>query len=161
MLFSKHFLPYSSHEQWKYLFLPYVDVPVNAKLFRNGEKARVMYSKMKGVPGLYASVSNVTHPSDAFDNAYVSACGIAELASQKIAITDLVTPYASFSVILANASVGLSWYKNMVKTMSMHGPYGSTESILTNGEYIAPIFTWDSKGLVFFFWIENFFLKIA
>ena len=32
---------YSAHENWKLAFLPYVEVPIAAAVFQNGERARV------------------------------------------------------------------------------------------------------------------------
>lgn len=46
---------FSSHEQWKYLELPYWDVPINWRVFLNGERARTCHSAEGGLPGLYAS----------------------------------------------------------------------------------------------------------
>ncbi len=75
----------------------------------------------------------------------------------------MVTPYGAFPVILANESIGLAWYHNMLKgakmqgqcddilTSSRHifwhsiGPLGSTEGINNIGTEIAPVTTWDTK----------------
>lgn len=46
---------FSSHEQWKYLELPYLDSDINARVFRNGERARTIFSAMNQYPGLFAS----------------------------------------------------------------------------------------------------------
>jgi hypothetical protein len=40
---------------------------------------------------------------------------------------------------------GLPWYNNMLKGNKMQGPYGSTESTLTNGSKISSCLTHDSK----------------
>jgi len=134
---------FSAHEQWKYMELPYLDVPINRRVFLNGERARTWNSYLNKIPGLFASVSNVTTGTPV--SQYVSAVGIQEIAFQKIETTSLITPYGSFPVILADLPTGLVWYYNMLVGSRMQGPYGSTESISINGEEIAPVLTWDSK----------------
>lgn len=61
----------------------------------------------------------------------------------------MVTPYGSFPVFLANSTVGLLWYDNMLKGPSMQGPHGSTEAVNINGTEISPLVTWDSKATTF------------
>eukprot|EP01125_Pyxidicula_operculata_P018068 TRINITY_DN6399_c0_g1_i2.p1 TRINITY_DN6399_c0_g1~~TRINITY_DN6399_c0_g1_i2.p1 ORF type:complete len:425 (+),score=83.98 TRINITY_DN6399_c0_g1_i2:389-1663(+) len=136
---------FSSHEQWKYLEMPYLDVPINARVFMNGERARVANSNMNKIPGLYASVSNVTTGGPV--QQYLSA-GIPPIAfNQNLNDYDLslITPYGSFPVLLANYTVGLQWYWTMLKGPRMQGPYGSTESTYITGTMISPVTTWDSK----------------
>ncbi|KYQ92213.1 hypothetical protein DLAC_07059 [Tieghemostelium lacteum] len=134
---------FSSHEQWKYFMLPYMDIPVNYKVFMNGEAARTWFSHIKEFPGLFASVTNVSEPN-ANPN-YVSAAGIQEIAFELILTNDVITPYAAFPTMLANFSVGLQWYYNTLIGPAMQGPYGSTESVSIQGELISPVLTWDSK----------------
>jgi hypothetical protein len=73
---------YSSHEMWKFLVLPYTDVDIVQRIFLNGEKARTWHSSENSIPGLFASVNDLTtgsiHPQ------YESACGIQELAWTQI-----------------------------------------------------------------------------
>jgi len=134
---------FSSHEQWKYLELPYLEVPLNKRVFLNGERARTWNSFINKVPGLYASVSNYTSGGPV--SQYISAVGIQQIAFQPIETTTLVTPYGAMPVILADFPTGLVWYFNMLVGSRMQGPYGSTESIATSGTAIAPVLTWDSK----------------
>lgn len=42
---------FSSHEQWKFLELPYLDVPISKRVFINGEKVRTINSNAKKIPG--------------------------------------------------------------------------------------------------------------
>ncbi len=70
---------FSAHEQWKYLFMPYLDADIHVKLFSNGEQARADFSAAKGVAGLYACVNNVT--DGGFNPNYV-CCGVESLGSQ-------------------------------------------------------------------------------
>jgi hypothetical protein len=134
---------FSSHEQWKYLELPYNEVPINNRVFLNGERARTWNSVINNIPGLYASVSNFTTGGPV--SQYISAVGIPQIAFQSVATNNLITPYGSFPVILAHFPTGLVWYYNMLMGSRMQGPYGSTESISTTGNAIAPVLTWDSK----------------
>lgn len=135
---------FSSHEQWKYFYLPYNDVELQRRLFINGEKVRVYHSSVYGIPGLYASVAS-SAAVGTYDVDYYSACGIQQAASQIVQHHYVVTPYASFSVIMANESVGLAWYLNMLKGAAMQNLYGSTEAINVDGLTISPVITWDSK----------------
>ncbi|KAJ6636684.1 hypothetical protein Bhyg_15277 [Pseudolycoriella hygida] len=135
---------FSSHEQWKYFYLPYQDIDLQRRLFVNGEKVRVYHSATYGIPGLYASVaSSAAVGTYAVD--YYSACGIQLAASQLVQHHHVVTPYASFPVIMANESIGLAWYLHMLQGSAMQNLYGSTEAINVNGLTISPVITWDSK----------------
>lgn len=135
---------FSSHEQWKYFYLPYQDIDLQRRLFINGEKVRVYHSAAYHIPGLYASVASSaavgTYVVD-----YYSACGVQLAASQIVQYHHVVTPYASFPVIMANESIGLAWYLHMLKGPAMQNMYGSTEAIHVNGLTISPVITWDSK----------------
>lgn len=135
---------FSSHEQWKYFYLPYQDIELQRRLFINGEKVRVYHSAVYGIPGLYASVAS-SAPVGTYDVDYYSACGIQLAASQIVQHHFVVTPYASFPVIMANESIGLAWYLNMLKGSAMQNLYGSTEAINVDGLTISPVITWDSK----------------
>ncbi len=137
---------FSSHEQWKYLFAPYRDVPLNWHLFVNGEMARTQHSRQLGFDGLFASVNNVTLPSSPFAPAYYAANGVSQLAfvaSDCCGTT--VTPYASFSVMLANQTVGLAWWASVAAAARMQSPFGTMESVLTDGSLYCPLVTWDAK----------------
>ncbi|KAG2378722.1 hypothetical protein C9374_007870 [Naegleria lovaniensis] len=135
---------YSAHEKWKYLVLPYLDIPVNGQIFLNGERARLVNSVENGIPGLYASVTKPVKRGD-YDPDYVSACGIQQIASQYVEHTDIITPYGSFPIMLADRNIGLMWYLNMLQGTKMQGVHGSTESTNITGTAICPVVTWDSK----------------
>lgn len=135
---------FSSHEQWKYFYLPYHDIDLQRRLFINGEKVRVYHSAVNFIPGLYASVASDAKPGT-YQVEYWSACGIQQIAFQPIEHETVVTPYASFPVIMANESVGLAWYLNMLQGPAMQNMYGSTEATNINGTSISPVITWDSK----------------
>lgn len=134
---------FSSHEQWKFMVLPYLDVETPRRVFMNGERARTINSAMNSVPGLHASTNDVSDTLLIPD--YVSDTGITSISFQTASRTDIITPYGSFPVVLANFTVGLVWYHNMISGPKMQGPHGSTEAILINGTMIAPLVTWDTK----------------
>jgi hypothetical protein len=137
---------FSSHEQWKYLELPYQTAsPINNKVFLNGERARTHYSNMVGIAGLHASVTDVVAFPQELPPDYISATGIQAIAFEEITDNNIVTPYAAFPVMLADATVGLSWYLQMIQGPRMQNPFGSTESINVTATAISPVLTWDSK----------------
>lgn len=139
------FFLYNNHVNLgKYFVLPYTSVPINRRVFLNGERARTVYSMMKHIPGLFASVTKES-PKYNYSVVYISACGIQAIASQPVLHSTTVTPYGAFPVILANQSVGLAWYNMMLNGPSMQGPLGSTEAVNTTGTAISPVVTWDSK----------------
>lgn len=135
---------FSSHEQWKYFYLPYQDIELQRRLFISGEKVRVYHSSVYGIPGLYASVASSAAVGTYNVDCY-SACGIQSAASQIVQHHHIVTPYGSFPVIMANESIGLAWYLHMLKGSAMQNPLGSTEATHVNGQTISPVITWDSK----------------
>jgi hypothetical protein len=51
---------FGSIERIKYLMLPYLDVPIDEKVFINGEIARTHHSAVNGIPGLFTSAWNYT-----------------------------------------------------------------------------------------------------
>jgi hypothetical protein len=106
---------FSSHEQWKYLSLPYRDAsPLNDRVFMNGERARLWNSVGLSVPGLHASVSDVAPPGEPIPD-YLSNTGVPEISFQIDQVNDVVTPYGSFPSLLANLTVGLCWYLQMIQ----------------------------------------------
>lgn len=135
---------FSAHEQWKTMLLPYLDVPIAEVVFKNCEKVRSIDASRNAIPGLFASVNDVTSGSINIPD-YISATGIASVAFQPILRRDVVTPYGSWVMMLHNVSVGLCWYANMLAAPRMQGPHGSTEAIAINGTEISPLTTWDSK----------------
>jgi len=134
---------FSAHETWKVMELPYNSVPIHKRIFDNGERARTINSALKKIPGLYAAASNVTSGGPV--QSYVAAVGIAEIAFEAITDSNLITPYGSFPVLLANYTYGLVWYHNMLLGSKMQGPFGSTESCDVWGSQISPVLTWDTK----------------
>lgn len=134
---------FSAHENWKYLELPYLDVPLHEKLFRNCERARVRYSADNNIPGLYASVSNWTTSGPVAQ--YFGNVGIEQIAFLPSITRDLLTPYGSMLLMLTEPGIGLAWHHNMLMMPRMQGPHGTTESMSKDGRWISPVVTWDSK----------------
>lgn len=134
---------FSSHETWKVMELPYNNVPIHNRVFRNGEKVRTINSLLHNNPGLYAAASNFT--SGGPIQQYVNTVGIPQIAFEPIKYYELITPYGAFPVSIANLSVGLIWYHNMLLGSKMQGPFGSTEACQIGGKAIAPVLTWDTK----------------
>jgi hypothetical protein len=139
---------FSAHEQWKYMMLPYVDIPINKRVFYNGERARSWWSAINNIPGLYASVNGLA-PNDTYNYPYVSDCGIQEIAFSTVTNTQVITPYGAFSMMLATDSPplpeALVWYLNMISGPRMQNCFGSTEAANTTGYDVSPLVTWDSK----------------
>jgi hypothetical protein len=94
-----------------------MDVPINREIYQNGERARTWNSVLKGIPGLYASVNDVTPYPDENPN-YLSATGVPEIAFKPSLENTTVTPYGSFNLFLTQDpqgfAVGLAWYHNML-----------------------------------------------
>lgn len=135
---------FSSHEQWNKLVLPYLDIDLIWRVFVNGEKARTWYSAEYGIPGLFASVNSPDAPYIADD--YLSDLGVPGLGEQQVMYKNIVAPYAAFPVIIARKDVGVAWLQTMITGPRMQGPYGVTESTTVDGQYIAPLLTWDGKA---------------
>lgn len=99
------------------------------------------------IPGMYASVTNVTHNVNGStgNSGYISAAGVQEVASERLTDRNVITPYGSYSLMLANHTMGLIWYHHVLLGSKMQNQYGSTESISLDGKEICPLLTWDSK----------------
>ncbi|EWG53954.1 hypothetical protein FVEG_12278 [Fusarium verticillioides 7600] len=136
---------FSSHEIWNQLELPYHDVDIVSRLFKNGERARTCNSVVTKTPGLYASVNNSTDPKTDEIIGYISPAGIPSIASQKDQELDVITPYGVFPVVLFDKAVGMAWWRNMIVGKKMQNPYGSTESTRVDGKGVSALVTWDSK----------------
>eukprot|EP00437_Effrenium_voratum_P007366 CAMPEP_0181437902 /NCGR_PEP_ID=MMETSP1110-20121109/21625_1 /TAXON_ID=174948 /ORGANISM="Symbiodinium sp., Strain CCMP421" /LENGTH=621 /DNA_ID=CAMNT_0023561557 /DNA_START=42 /DNA_END=1907 /DNA_ORIENTATION=+ len=138
---------FSSHEQWKTLQMPYLDIPIVKHLFTNGEFARVSFSKKRGLNGLIASVNAPGGTTcDADSGRYCSALGIQTLAERPIFTDHVLTPYGAFPTILVDRAAGLAWYNHMLSMPRAQTPLGSIEAFTQDGQEVAPIVTWDSKA---------------
>ncbi|KAF7552641.1 hypothetical protein G7Z17_g4164 [Cylindrodendrum hubeiense] len=136
---------FSSHEIWNQLELPYYDVDIIRRLFKNGERVRTCNSVVTKVPGMYASINNSTDPETDTIIGYISPAGIPSVASQTDQYLEVITPYSVFPTVMFNKAVGLAWWRNMIVGKKMQNPYGSTESTRVDGELVSALLTWDSK----------------
>lgn len=104
---------FSSHEQWKVLEMPYFDVDIVKRVFTNAERVRTCNSAALKVPGMYASVNNVTDEEGQIIG-YISNAGIPSVSFQTVQELDVVTPYAVFPTLLVEGrkglSVGMAWW---------------------------------------------------
>lgn len=104
---------FSSHEQWKVLEMPYFDVPIVKRLFTNAERVRTCNSKALGVPGMYASVNNVTDETGQIIG-YISNAGIPSISFEPVQELDVITPYSVFPTLLVEGKkglgVGMAWW---------------------------------------------------
>jgi hypothetical protein len=139
---------FSSHEQWKALEMPYRDVPVVQAMLDNAESARTCNSASKRVPGMYASVNDVTDASGQIKG-YISNAGVPSIARLPQQELNVVTPYSVFPTLLAagdkGRAVGMAWWWNMVRGNKMQNVYGSTESENINVPGVSCFVSWDSK----------------
>lgn len=140
---------FSSHEQWKVLEMPYYDVRLVKRLFTNAERVRTCNSAAKHIPGMYASVNNVTNTTTGQIIGYISPAGIPSIANQTEQELDVITPYSVFPTLLVEGkrgrAVGMAWWWNMVMGKKMQNPYGSTESERVDGTAVSSFVSWDSK----------------
>lgn len=137
---------FSTHEQWKALLMPYFssDLTLVQRVFRSAEVVRSFDAYSSNLPGMFASINDVTDGSEDIPS-YISATGIPNIGFQAIERRDVITPYGSYGLMMQNLSMGLCWYNNMLQGPRMQGKYGSTEAINVNGTEISPLTTWDSK----------------
>jgi hypothetical protein len=143
---------FSSHEDWGFLVLPFRDVPVADRLFLNAQKARTTYSADRGWQGLFASTT-LPLQSGRLDPRYLSALGVKGVNKQPISQRMVFTPYATFSLALADKQVFASWLKRMLSTPRVWTEYGIGESYSHEGERVAPLLTWDGKALPLIGWM--------
>jgi len=104
---------FSSHEQWKYLYLPYTMTSIHQRLMKNNERARTWNSWARNIPGLYAATNSPIY-SDTQNFDYYNSCGIQEIAFEPVGHLDVVTPYGAYPLLLIEQSYGLSWILNMI-----------------------------------------------
>ncbi|KAI2760410.1 CAZyme family GH162 [Penicillium roqueforti] len=136
---------FSSHETWKVMEMPYYDIDIVRRLFKNAERVRTCNSVATKLPGMFASVNNITDPSIGDVTGYISNAGIPSISNQTVQELDVITPYSVFPTILVDKSVGLAWWRNMVIAKKMQNIYGSTESTRVDGTGVSALLTWDSK----------------
>ena len=139
---------FSSHEQWKVLEMPYYDVDIVKRVYTNAERVRTCNSAVKHIPGMYASVNNVTNSHGQIIG-YISNAGIPSVSNQTQQELDVITPYSVFPTLLVEGergrAVGMAWWWNMVTGKKMENSYGSSESERIDGTAVSSFVSWDSK----------------
>lgn len=137
---------YSSHEQWKNMVLPYLDIPLVKQVMTNVEYVRVLHALAGNRTGLFASCNAPTQVECGTLGGYCSAVGIQELSAKNVTWHDVISPYAAFPLMLVDRAAGLAWYNTMLSLPRMQSKYGSVESTNLKGTSIAPLLTWDAKA---------------
>jgi vacuolar-type H+-ATPase subunit B/Vma2 len=94
-----------------------------SRVFENAERVRTCNSVVTGLPGMFASVNNITNPSIGDVTGYISNAGIPSISNQTVQELDVITPYSVFPTILVNKSVGLAWWRNMVIAKKMQSEW--------------------------------------
>lgn len=95
-----------------------------SRVFANAERVRTCNSVATKVPGMFASINNITDPSIGDVTGYISNAGIPSISNQTVQELDVITPYSVFPTILVNKSVGLAWWRNMVVAKKMQSKQG-------------------------------------
>jgi hypothetical protein len=135
---------FSSHENWKFMEMPYLSIPLLKRIYTNNERARTCNSFWQSLPGMYASINNSTDSNGQIIG-YISNAGIPQIANQTIQELDVVTPYSVFPLTLINRTMGLVWWHHLVQASKMQNPYGSSESTRLDGTAASSFVSWDSK----------------
>jgi len=136
---------FSSHEQWKLMVLPYLEIPLVKQVFTNVEFVRVVNSIHHEIPGLFASSHAPPNVECGSLGGYCNAVGIQEVASQEVRWDQSVSPYGAYPVMLVDLPAGLAWYNTMLSLPKMQTVTGSVESSDVFGTSVASILTWDTK----------------
>lgn len=134
---------FSSHEQWKYFVLPYLNASeLVGRIVRNGERARTWHSKLNGYSGLMGSCYN-------WKGNYKDIFGIPQLAggfALPKRANMMATPYGAYPLMLVDRGAGLVWYRSMVGRPRMQSSLGSLEaSQMELPGFVAMKYSWDTK----------------
>jgi len=136
---------FSSHEQWKLMVLPYLELPLVRQVFTNAERVRLTHAVENHIPGLFASSHAPPDVDCGTLGGYCNAVGIQDVASQVVEWDQSVSPYGAYPAILVDRGAGLAWYNTMLSLPHMQTEAGSVESSNIQGTSVAPVLTWDTK----------------
>ena len=89
------------------------------RVYKNAERVRTCNSVATKIPGMFASVNNITDPSTGKVLGYISNAGIPSVAFITEQELDVITPYSVFPTILFHKGVGLTWWRDMVAGKKM------------------------------------------
>jgi hypothetical protein len=141
---------HSSHEQWAFGVLPYLDDPILEIIFENTQKARTINAAELREAGLAASANEPRLGDGA--TRYVNALGIRQPNVTKLPIDPrrIYTPYGAFPLGLVKEQrpIFATWLKMMSEAPGLMTELGIAESYSASGRMRAPLVTWDVKGLV-------------
>lgn len=141
----------SSHEEWAWMFLPLMDMPEFAELFRIRQIIRTQDAVRHGYPGFPTSTNKPGIPG------YLDGAGIDGINLQPIRNNHVFAIYGAFPVIFQFAqggsigagNYGLVWLHNMLKGPNMQGPFGAGESSTHDGKSFSPLKTADGSHLIY------------
>lgn len=140
-------LYFSSNEQIKLLFLPYLDSSIVSRVFKNAERFRTCNSMLMGnTPGMFAATPNATSASGSSEYSYIDNAGIPAVAISGRQELEMITPYSVFPTILFDRGAGLAWYKSMIDGRQMQTVYGGTAASRRDGSLVARFVSWESKA---------------
>jgi len=142
---------FSSHEEWKYLVLPYLGNDDVRRLFKNGERARTWDAHLRGLGGMMAAAYRPA--DDGGNEVYMDTLGIQSISygySEPAKKDLVVTPYAAFPLVLVDRGLGLAWHRATIARPNMQSPLGTVESSqafpVGGGEpQVAAMHSWDTK----------------
>lgn len=96
---------------------------IQSRVFQNAERVRTCNSVVTQVPGMFASINNVTDPATGDVVGYISNAGIPSIANQTVQELDVITPYSVFPTVLFDKGVGMAWWRNMAIAKKMQSQY--------------------------------------
>jgi hypothetical protein len=126
---------FESDELTKYLFLPYLDIPICEKLFLNAGRVSTIYSNINRYPGLFAyGTRAITNALDT--NVRRVSPGIPEVSYNKPTKNDVVMTYSAFPLFLHPTSwrYGVIWYANMLNSSVSQTSLGAIDTIKMTGK---------------------------
>jgi hypothetical protein len=114
--------------------LPFMDVPICAKLFLNAEAVRTIYSRQQRYPGLFGVANNLI--ATQYDENYLfSSVGIPVVAYSKAARHDAVAPHSAFPLFLSanSGAFGVAWLATMLNSTKSQTSLGAIDAVSIYG----------------------------
>ncbi len=146
----------SSHEDWAFLVLPFLDVPIAKAMFANTQAVRTCWAAEQGHPGLAACAHQPKFGNVPLD--YTSIVGVDDPTITKLGVQPrrIFVPYAAFPLALVDKQQFATWLSLMLDPPGMLGPNGMAECFDPAEGEIAPVLTWDGKALQAVAWMGGF-----
>ena len=133
---------FSTHELWKILVLPYLDVPLASRLIKQGERARTWDAKLNKRGGMQGAAYTAS-PNSVYSN-----FGIASIATTHNTMADdkqMVTGYGTYPLILVDRGAGLNWHRATASRPLMQSRLGCLEATRSSDAAVALKHSWDTK----------------